>query len=125
MPPGYDKLDAEHRISAIEAMSADPEAVPSSATNMERKRQEVAGTTAVIVSYEVIPRHTTISMRTWHIYVTGKDRVYVFYCTALKSHWATEEPVFREMIKSVHLGVASALQLAPRPPGRNRPTPNR
>jgi len=108
IPPGFDKLDAENRIVAIEAMSADPEAVPSSATDMERKRQEVAGTTAVIVSYEVIPRHTTISMRTWHIYVPGKDRVYEFYCTALKSHWAAEEPIFREMIMSIHLGVASA-----------------
>lgn len=116
LPPGFSTLDAENKMKAIEYMADAQPAVPKNAKNVKTQQQEVSGTMAVAVSYETNPparMGSTVTMRTWQVYVPGKEQVYVFHCATVKPHWDTAWPIFKKMVDSVHIDVAYAPQSKP------------
>jgi hypothetical protein len=107
VPPEFAQLDAAGKLKVVQAAANAPMAVPKDATNIKRNQQDVAGTTAITVSYEVSEPQLKMSLRQWLVYVPGKEKLYLFNCCALKSHWKTAWPVFKKMIDGVKIDVAN------------------
>ena len=110
MPPFFATLDAATKMQGIESMAANPIAIPRDATNVKRQRQEICGTTAITLSYEIPLSNLAAPLRTWQVFLPGKEKIYIFRCSAIKSQWDNAWPTFKKMIDGVHIDLATTPQ---------------
>jgi hypothetical protein len=108
MPPEYAALSTAAKLQAIESVTAGSQRIPRGATNVKKQRKEVGGTTAVTLSYELNSPQLTSPLRTCEFFLPGKEKIYVFRCSAVKPQWDTAWPIFKQMIDSVHIDVADS-----------------